>query len=468
MFFASRWRRVAETSPVEFIENRFGNYMRQGIVWLGIPSRIFDDALKIFAIGTVVSIGLGFPLKTAIVVCALIMTSYTFFGGLWAALVADCIQFIVMLAGVIALPVLVLKKTGGVNAFLDNAPEGFFALTTQKYPWSYIIAFFIVIALQYNTAWSLVQRYYSSDSDRNARRVGYMVTLLNIISPLIFFFPAMAARTFLPNIENANSIYPTICRTVLPVGMLGLFIAAMFSATMSAVAGDFNVIASVLTKDFFKRMIKPNATAQTEMIVARINTIVVAIITVALTFLVDTVQGSGDLFQVLVKILALFMPPIAMPMLLGLLTRRISNGGALLGLWGGVVTGAILFALSAVLPSFPKEQTITLLICLATIIWIVIGTVLWPGSELESEKTRQFMQKVAVESENIAPVGHSFSPATVIGVGILSIGLILFLSVILIAKEKPLLSIGVGLAMTFAGILLTIYSQRKMFNKQTQ
>ena len=59
-------------------------------MWLGLPVRILDDAFKLLAIGTVVGAGLGFPLKGAIIASGLIILSYTFLGGLWAALVALC------------------------------------------------------------------------------------------------------------------------------------------------------------------------------------------------------------------------------------------------------------------------------------------------------------------------------------------------------------------------------------------
>ena len=86
--FAARWRRISETSPLEYIERRYGNGMRQGLMWLGLPMRVLDDAFKLLAIGTVVGAGMGFPLKWAIIVSGVIILSYTFLGGLWATLVA--------------------------------------------------------------------------------------------------------------------------------------------------------------------------------------------------------------------------------------------------------------------------------------------------------------------------------------------------------------------------------------------
>ena len=121
--FAIRWRKIAEISPLEYIEHRYDNKMRQGLVWMGLPTRILDDGLKLLAIGTVVAASMGFPLTPAIIVSGLIIISYTFMGGLWAALVADFIQFVVLTAAVIVLPILALDKVGGVKSFIEQVPE---------------------------------------------------------------------------------------------------------------------------------------------------------------------------------------------------------------------------------------------------------------------------------------------------------------------------------------------------------
>lgn len=315
--FAARWRRAAETSPLEYIERRYGNGMRQGLMWLGLPVRILDDSFKLLAIGTVVGAGLGFPLKSAIIVSGLIILSYTFMGGLWAALVADFIQFFVLLLPVLVLPVLCFAKVGGVGAFIDQAPPGFFAWTADKYTWTYMLLFFLILFSNLSTSWSMVQRYYSTRSEKDARKVGYFVSVLLFIGPPIFYLPAMASRLFLPELANGqmNEVYALICKSVLPVGFMGLVIAAMFSATMSTLAGDYNAVASVLTNDFYKRMIAPDASPQKQMAVARLATGLVGAAVIGITFLMQSAQGANDLFDVTNKMFGIFLPPVAIPMI---------------------------------------------------------------------------------------------------------------------------------------------------------
>lgn len=453
-FFAARWRRVAQTSPLEYIEHRYGNAMRQGLVWLGIPSRILDDSLKLLAIGTVVAASMGFPLKWAIILSGLIMISYTFMGGLWAALVADFIQFIVLLGAVIVLPFLTISRAGGLSTFVESVPQGFFRLVTAQYSWTYFAVFFFVILLNYSTSWALVQRYYSAKNDSNARKVGYFVAILNFVGPPIFYIPAMAARVFLPGIENTNEVYAIVCKTVLPVGMIGMVIAAMFSATMSMLAGDFNAVASVLTNDIYKRMINKDASPRKLMNVARVNTFIVGLVVIYITNMILKIQGTGDLFRVMVKIFGLFLPPVAIPMLLGMLTKRVSNFGGLTGLFTGISVGTIIFVAGRWFPMLDDEQLITIVTTCATVIGLIAGTIIKPDSVQRQEIIREFIKKASTAAikeadhplESQDNIAKSLFP--IIAIGTFAIGFVLSLSVAITEPLKDsFLSIGIGSAM---------------------
>lgn len=460
IFFATRWRKVAETSPLEYIEHRYSNSMRQALVWLGIPTRILDDALKLLAIGTVVAASVGFPLKTAIIISGFIIITYTFMGGLWAALIADVIQFSVKISAVLVLPILMLNKAGGLHNFVQKAPEGFFAFTTAKYDWGYLLIFFVIILLNYSSSWSLVQRYYSAKDDKNARKVAYFVAFLNFISPPIFYLPAMIARVAIPNIQNYNEVYAIICKTVLPVGMVGMVISAMFAATMSALAADYNAVASVLTNDVFNRMLSRKASGKSLMIIARLNTLLVGGIVIAFTFIIQKAQGSDDLFRIMVKIFGLFLPPVAIPMLAGMLTKRISQAGGLSGLILGILIGIISFAIGFAYPIFQNEQFISVLTSITTCLGMFGGTMIFPSTDNSNQKIQEFFAKIDNPDVHVKTnVNVDPSYLRVIGLGIFIIGLVLMTSVC-ISNIRALISIGVGIALMIAGSIFWLAYHR--------
>ena len=217
VFFAQKWRRARIDSPVEYLETRYGSALRQLVAWQGVPVKIVDDALKLVAIGTFVSVGLGVGLERSILWCALIMLTYTFMGGLWAVAVTDFIQFVVMGAAILIVLPLSIAEVGGIANLMDKAPQGFFSLTADKYDWVYVGTLVVLYSISWSSIqWSLIQKYYCVPREKDALKVGWLVVVLNIIGPPMMFIPAIAAgSSFPPWLTRPRSIRccaPSCCR----------------------------------------------------------------------------------------------------------------------------------------------------------------------------------------------------------------------------------------------------------------
>lgn len=481
ILFARAWRRAASASPLDFIEMRYGRTMRQLLVWLNIPLRVIDDGLKLFAIGTIVSVGLNVEMGWAIFASGTIMLLYTFMGGLWAVLITDFVQFVVMLAAVIILPVLAYHRVGGLEAFFAGIPEGQFAWTTERYDGVYYVQWFALLFLNYSTSWSLVQRYYSVRSDAEARKVGYLCAALNVVGPVLFFFPAMAAAVFMPDVADTSQIYALLCIELLPIGMMGLLIAAMFSATMSMLSSDYNAMASVLTNDVYKRVFHPTASDWLLVQVGRIATLLVGVVALAIAFVVLTHQEDKGLFDLMVSVFSVFLPPVAIPMLVGLMTARTSNLGGLMGLGLGGLVGLTAFVLGAdsAYADLRKPHIMMPLTSAATLIGLVVGTLIQPHSREQADAVGRFNERVrrkgVVEDDDVKTrPAQDFSPVGVIGVAVAALGAMTAavmvpsvvreigalvagegVSVLAASDSSPwwygLLTFGVGLALTLVG-----------------
>ena len=404
-FLAVRWRRAAKASPIDYIAERYTPAMCRTLAVLGLPMQLLDNALKLLAIGTVVGVGMGFPLFWSICLSGVIIVIYTFLGGLKATLACDFIQFFVILAVVFALPPLCLGKLAaldggsglahGFAVFLDRVPAGFFDFTNGKYTWTYMLVFFCCVGSTLSTNWSLVQRYYSTRSERDARKMAYLVAMLLFVGPPLFFFPAMAARVFLPEIPEAqmNGVYAILCRDVLPAGMIGLVIAAMFSATMSSLAGNFNAAAAVMVNEVYLKFARASSPAR-RMVAARVATVLVGVGVVALTFVMQYAQGADDLFNLSNKVFGVFLPPIASPMLAGLLCRRLSKRAGLTALVGGSAVGLTLFVVGGSFPFLREMVWIFPSTALATILLLALGTCLFPDSPQERAEVEAFFGRL--------------------------------------------------------------------------
>ena len=392
-FLAVRWRRAAKGSPIDYIAERYTPSMCRTLAILGLPMQLLDNALKLLAIGTVVGVGMGFPLFWSICISGVIIVLYTFLGGLKATLTCDFIQFLVILVVIFALPPLCLEKVGGLSNFIDKVPAGFFDFTNGKYTWVYMLVFFCCVGSTLSTNWSLVQRYYSTKSERDAKKMAYLVAALLFLGPPIFFFPAMAARVFLPGIpeDQMNGVYALVCREVLPVGMIGMVIAAMFSATMSSLAGNFNAAAAVLTNELRLK----------GMAWARAMTILVGGAVIALTFVMQYAQGADDLFNLSNKVFGVFLPPIAIPMLCGIFVKRFSKRSGLVGLVGGIAVGLAIFIAGAK-PELACLREMTWIFsatAIATIVFLFLGTLFLPDSEDGRKEVEEFFRTIESEAK---------------------------------------------------------------------
>ncbi|HLJ14049.1 MAG TPA: sodium/solute symporter [Bryobacteraceae bacterium] len=451
VFLAGRWRRARIVSPVEFLEARYSPQIRQVLAWAGIPLKLIDDGLKIYATGIFVSAGLGYDLKLSVLACGVVMALYTFMGGLWAVVVTDYIQFVILTFGVAVLFPLVFAHMGGFVAGMrmlqHDSPPGFFSLVGGPYSLFYVIAFYLLVVLSYNGNWAFAQKFYSVRDEREARKAGALATVLKLTGPPLFLLPAMAARHLLPQLANqpgaAQYTYAVLALNFLPAGLVGLMIAAMFSATMSTLSGDFNVTASVITEDLYRTLLDRNASQRRLVLVGRLATLFAGAVTIAIgIFLVGTAKTG--LFEVMVKLFTLFVGPMLIPMLAGLLSRRLTHRGAAAGIAAGFACGfgmylykqLILQTRPGVDPSWLAHDYEAISIFAnfgVTIAAMVLTTLLEKRTPADIEKSEAFFRRLERPiriDEQAAQNKNAFSPLPIIGWITAGVGVLLLIAAI--------------------------------------
>ena len=477
IFFSKKWRRARIDSPVEYLEMRYNPLIRQLFAWEGLPVRVIDDALKLVAIGIFVSASLGLDIKQCILWSGLIMLAYTSMGGLWAVMVTDFVQFIVMAVAVVVLVPLAISEAGGISALTSGYPEGFFSLIhPPEYDSVYVLAVLLLMMLAYSSInWSLIQRYYCVPKEKDALKVGWLVTALFIIGPPLFLIPAITATKFLDvPADQDKMVYALLCLKLLPSGMMGLIIAAMFAATMSMLSSDYNVCAGVLTNDIYRRLIRPNASQKELVLVGRLMTLLVGTITLGVAFLMINLTGEG-LFRGMIKLFSIFTAPVAMPMLLGLLSRKMNKNGALAGFAAGVTLGLTLFFLLNDQVNFlgivlQKESILLFGTTLCTTVVMIIISRMFPLSPSDSKQAEAFLERLTIPigqmDEDKGAVGESgtamISPFRVVGISVIFIG-VLLLVILPYVKDKLAFGLDLGIAAVLLtiGTLITLRSRQK-------
>lgn len=341
---AGKWKKLGVGTPAEYVALRFGASALHFYTWSMMLYRLVSTAGALYAISILTvavtrgannaSAVSGMPpeLVTAILVFGGIVVLYTMIGGLWAVLMTDVIQFIVLNLAVIFVIPLIVFDIGGLGAFVAQAPEGFFALTSgSRYTWFFLFGWVAIHYFMIGADFAFVQRYLCVPNARDARRGTVLFGVLYLFSPFLWLLPPLLWRVQSPIPEGATAeviralkeeAYIKSCKNVLPIGMVGLMLAAMFSATASMVSSQLNVFSGVLTNDIYKPLRK--LVTERELVVAgRWFTALLGLLISGIALAIPFLGGAE---KVIISITEIMVVPLLAPILFGLLSKRLDTG----------------------------------------------------------------------------------------------------------------------------------------------
>jgi SSS family transporter len=301
MFIAPKWHKTKTFTAAEYICNRLGIKTQKTYSYIYLAIMVFLKGGCLYAVALILQVVTGISLYWWVGLLGAVVILYTTFGGLWAVVVTDVLQFIILLsAGLILLP-LAFQKVGGISSFVDaihaqQLPD-FFKLSDHKYTVSFLLGFLFYNVFYLGGQWSFIQRYTSVATPRESKKIGILFGLFYVISPVIWMLPPMIYRAINPSLAGLESeqAYIMMAKMALPSGMLGLIIISLVFATNSSVQGFLNISAGVITNDLFKH-IYPKATTKTLMRVARVATLVMGLVVIALGLLVPLMGGATNVF----------------------------------------------------------------------------------------------------------------------------------------------------------------------------
>ncbi len=459
--FARRWRRAGVITPTQFLEERFSPSIRQLFVWSGVPLKVIDEGLKIVAIGIFVSAGLGISAPWAMVAIGITILLYSVAGGLWAVVVTDFVQFILVTGAILLLLPLSYRAAGGWTHFLKNVPHDFFSPVHTPYVWSYVFGFLVLSCLSLSGNWSLIQKFYSARSDRESVRMGWLASALFLALPPVWIFTGMLARAFVaPTGFDPQTIYARLVAQLLPQGMIGLVVAALFAATMSVLSSGYNVMSAVLTLDVYHRWMRPQADQKELVLVGRVLTAVIGIVVLLIALAVTYYHWS--IFNTMVAAFGFLLPPTVLPLLAGLLSRRLSSAGALAGFVSGLVVGGVmlgyrLFAHPSDSGAFQAASILVPVACVSLVLW---GWATWcPAQGPERERASRFITGLGEPSRDSEGVVASPAPIAGLVIGTMGITLVI-VSLFPLTSGQDISSITLGMGVLFIIVGLGMISMR--------
>ncbi|RLG38924.1 MAG: hypothetical protein DRN91_01285 [Candidatus Alkanophagales archaeon] len=308
---AARFRRTNAITLQEVLERDYGVEARALVALVMILSLIPAVAAQFLAAGAILSAMTGLDIGISIVVTAAIITLYIFIGGMWAVALTDTLQMIVIYTGLGLLTALI--ATGGFSSQLSQLPPSYWDWTAAG---PVRISSYVACLLMFvyvSQPW--LQRCAAVRTPEDATKAGVIAGLL--IFPIGFFAVSagLLARVLLPNTEPILAV-PQVMLTVFPPAVGALFCAAIIAACMSSTDSWIHSCTTMLVRDFYQRLINPQASDKKILKISRLITIVIGLLGLLLALTIR---------EEVVMLVLLFLAPSALyigPLLVSWFSRR--------------------------------------------------------------------------------------------------------------------------------------------------
>ena len=340
-------RSMVYTMP-EFLERRFNARTRRLLSIIQLLSYVIAKAsVTIFAGALVFNSFLGVDFWTGAIILVIVTGVYTILGGLHTVMYTEAIQAIVLLLGSAVLLFIGLDKVGGWHAMLDAVPKEklnmFRPLSDPEFPWLGILIASPIVGLWYwCTDQHIVQRCLAGKNEKEARRGTIFAAYLKLLPFFIFLVPGLITIALVNQgkleLTDNNAAFPTLVKSLMPIGLRGLLAGGLLAALMSSLASVYNACSTLFTMDIYQK-IKPEASGKELVKVGRIATGVVVLLGMAWIPLMSRI--SGTLYQYLQSVQSYLAPPIAAVFLLGVFFKRLNGQGALAAMVVGFIIGII-------------------------------------------------------------------------------------------------------------------------------
>ncbi len=349
LLFIPQYFRGEMFTAYQFIERRFGPQLRSLTAGLFLLTRAAAEGVRIFAVSIVVGIAIGTSDLASIAIITALTLIYTFEGGMAAVIWTDVIQMAIYVGGtLVGFFTLLHLIPGGwttIHATADAAAKfrvfDFSPDFSRTYTfWAGLIGGTFLTTASHGTDQLMVQRLLSARTARQSQiallssgvAILFQFALFLVVGVMLFVF----YRMFPPvtPLGRSDRIFPTFIVTQMPHGLSGLMIAAILAAAMSNLSAALNSLSSSSIVDFYLRR-KGLSDDQARVRVSRIATVLWGIVLFALALLS---RRGGHVVEIGLSIASVAYGALLGVFLLGLLTRRANQSGAMVGMLLGFAT----------------------------------------------------------------------------------------------------------------------------------
>jgi SSS family solute:Na+ symporter len=335
--FVPFYRRAGAVSAYEHLERRFGPWARSYAVVCFLLTQMARMGTIVYLLALALHPLAGWSVPAIVVGVGAVMTLYTLFGGIEAAVMTGVVQSAVLLAGTAAVLIAVVAAVpGGIPQVLAVGWQqhkfslGSASLDPSSSTFWVVLLYGLTINLQnFGSDQGYIQRYISARSERDASRSIWFVPVLYVPVAAAFFFVGTALFTlaasrpgFFPEGLAADQVLPYFIAHALPPGVRGLVVASVLAAAMDS---NLASMATLTLVDLYRRYLRPQASERESLLVLRLSTLGWGALATAVGLLMISAQTVLDRWWALAGV---FSGGLLGLVLLGMFSRAGSGAAA--------------------------------------------------------------------------------------------------------------------------------------------
>jgi SSS family solute:Na+ symporter len=404
--YAKLWRRSGVNTDLEFYELRYSGgpaaFLRAfRAIYLGVLFNVFIMATVMLAAIKIGGAILGLSPVQTLLIASVVTVIYTSLGGLRGVIVTDFFQFLLAMVGTIwaATYLLQLPEIGGLNNLLAHEKvAGKLNLLPDFSDTSALIPLLIIpLAVQWWSVWYpgaepggggyVAQRMLSAKDEKNAVGATLLFNIAHYaLRPWPWILIALCSVIIFPDVASLEAAFPDMegfkvdddlaypaMLTYLPNGLLGLVIASLIAAFMSTISTHLNWGSSYIVHDFYLRFIKPEASNKEQVLVGRISTLVLMLLSGLIAYYL--INNALEGFEILLQMGA----GTGLIFILRWFWWRINAYSELTAMIASFII-AVLFKIF--LPdTFPSHWELLIGVGLTTVAWVIVTLLTQPADD---------------------------------------------------------------------------------------
>lgn len=336
LFFARKLYRMNLLTLGDFFKVRFGKRTELVASIFLAPPYVGYIAAQLVAMGLILNVVVGLEIWEGVVISSVVVTFYTYIGGMWAISITDFIQSIIIIAGLLALAIILVAKAGGIAPILTEVhPSTFRFLPFWNFKEIMLyLAAWSVLGLGSIPSQDVFQRVMSSGSDKIAVRSCFIGAGLYLTIAMLPLFISLCAKHLYPQLANGDTqlALPNMVLAHTPMTIQILFFGSLLSAIMSTTSSAILAPAAIFSENFIKPLMKDKLPDNRLLLITRICVLIFA----GLATIMACVRTN--IYELVGESSVLSLVSLFAPLALGLYWKKATGTGALLAMVLGITT----------------------------------------------------------------------------------------------------------------------------------